>query len=154
MAGRAGSGVRYVCDAKIDGVALSLRYEKGELAYALTRGDGEKGDDVTNNVRTIRAVPLKLTGDAPSVLEVRGEAYIPTTEFTRINEEREAAGEELFMNPRNTCAGTLKSLDPKVAAGRKLGFIAHGRGVVEGGDIGADAHRLPRDAARARDPDR
>jgi DNA ligase (NAD+) len=131
-----GWGVRYVCDAKIDGVALILRYEKGELAYALTRGDGEKGDDVTNNVRTIRAVPLKLSGGAPKVLEVRGEAYIPTAVFKRINEEREAAGEELFMNPRNTCAGTLKSLDPKVAAGRDLGFVAHGRGEIKGGKPG------------------
>lgn len=131
-----GWGIQYVCDAKIDGVALSLRYEKGKLVYALTRGDGEKGDDVTNNVRTIRAVPLQLEGKAPKILEVRGEAYIPTDVFKQINAEREAAGEEPFMNPRNTCAGTLKSLDPRVAAGRELGFVAHGRGVIKGGSPG------------------
>src|SRR5690606_3404612 len=107
---------------------LSLRYEKGELVSAVTRGDGEKGDDVTHAVRTIRAVPLRLEPrqgartKVPEVLEVRGEAYIPLSEFERINAEREAAGEEPFMNPRNACAGTLKNLDPKVAASRHLGF--------------------------------
>ena len=130
-----GPDVKFVCDPKIDGVALSLRYEDGALVRAVTRGDGRKGDDVTTNVRTIRAVPLRLEGKGkkapPTVMEVRGEAYIPNDEFRRINEEREAADEEPFMNPRNACAGTLKSLDPKVAAARRLGFVAHGRGVIE-----------------------
>ncbi|MFG0285503.1 MAG: NAD-dependent DNA ligase LigA [Phycisphaerales bacterium JB039] len=136
----AGAGnPKVVCDPKIDGVALSLRYESGELVSAVTRGDGEKGDDVTHAVRTIRAVPLRLTPKqgaktkVPDVLEVRGEAYIPLREFERINAEREEAGEEPFMNPRNACAGTLKNLDPKIAASRRLGFLAHGRGEVTDG---------------------
>jgi DNA ligase (NAD+) len=131
-----GGGVPLVCDPKIDGVALSLRYERGGLTRALTRGDGRRGDDVTAAVRTIRSVPMTLeghAGDVPAVLEVRGEAYIPNDEFRRINKEREAAGDEPFMNPRNSTAGTLKSLDPKVAAGRGLGFVAHGRGEVDEG---------------------
>ncbi|MEZ6318248.1 MAG: NAD-dependent DNA ligase LigA [Phycisphaerales bacterium] len=121
---------QFVCDPKIDGVALSLRYEKGKLAYALTRGDGTKGDDVTHAARTVRAIPLELEGDAPDVLEVRGEVFIPNAEFERINAEREAAGEDPFMNPRNACAGTIKQLDPTAAAERKLAFIAHGRGEI------------------------
>jgi DNA ligase (NAD+) len=122
------------CDPKIDGVALSLRYDAGHLTYAVTRGDGVKGDDVTHAVRTIRAIPLRLhaTGNAkiPRVLEVRGEVYFPLAEFERVNKEREAEGDELFMNPRNAAAGTLKNLDPRVAASRRLGFVAHGRGEV------------------------
>ncbi len=126
---------RFCCDPKIDGVAISLRYEKGRLVRAVTRGDGTKGDDITSNIRTIRSLPLTLS-DAngvrtPAVLEVRGEVYLPTKEFNRINAEREETGDEPFMNPRNACAGTLKSLDPKIAAARRQGFVAHGRGVVE-----------------------
>jgi DNA ligase (NAD+) len=144
----------FVCDPKIDGVACSLRYEHGILVQALTRGDGARGDDVTHAVRTIRTLPLKLealdqaesprtakpkrTADAaapgsialPPVLEIRGEVYIPLTEFLRINKELEAAGEDLLVNPRNACAGTIKNKDPKVAASRNLGFSAHGRGEV------------------------
>ncbi|MFK7884950.1 MAG: NAD-dependent DNA ligase LigA [Phycisphaerales bacterium] len=122
--------LRFVCEPKIDGVALSVRYENGRFVRALTRGDGEKGDDVSHAARTIASLPLILEGDCPSVLEVRGEVYIPNTEFVRINEERETAGDELFMNPRNACAGTLKNLNPSIAASRKLGFVAHGRGEV------------------------
>ncbi len=124
-------------DPKIDGVALSVRYEKGQLVRAVTRGDGERGDDVTANVRTIRSIPLALDvsqAAAPEVLEVRGEVYIPLKEFERINREREAAGDEPFMNPRNACAGTLKQLDPKVTAKRKLAFSPHGRGEIAGGE--------------------
>jgi DNA ligase (NAD+) len=132
--------LRFSCDPKIDGMAISLRYEKGRLVRALTRGDGAKGDDVTGNVRTIKAVPLMLEGKTvPAVLEVRGEVFMPTKEFQRINEEREAEGEEPFMNPRNACAGTIKNLDPKVTASRRLGFVAHGRGVVEPADF-ADSY--------------
>lgn len=120
----------FVCDAKIDGVAVSLRYEGGVLARALTRGDGARGDDVTHAIRTIRAVPLRLDGDAPNVLEVRGEVFLPTREFDRINREREARGDELFANPRNACAGTIKQLDPAAIAQRRLGFLAHGRGEI------------------------
>lgn len=124
--------VRFACEPKIDGVALSVRYESGRFVRALTRGDGEKGDDVSHAARTIASLPLVLDGECPAVLEVRGEVFIPLPVFERINEEREAAGEELFMNPRNACAGTIKNLDPAIAASRNLGFIAHGRGEVTG----------------------
>jgi DNA ligase (NAD+) len=127
-------------DPKVDGLAISLRYERGELVEALTRGDGEKGDLVTNNVRAIRAIPLKLRvpadprwgGVVPAVLEVRGEIFMPIREFERINAERERHGEELFANARNSCVGTLKNKDPKVVASRGLSFVAHGRGDGEG----------------------
>lgn len=133
--------VAYVCDPKIDGVAVSLRYEKGLLALAATRGDGERGDDVTAQVRTIRAVPLRLhqddkrKGPIADVLEVRGEVFMPNSEFARVNKEREAQGEPVFANARNSTAGTLKNLDPNVAAKRRLNFFAHGRGEVRGSDL-------------------
>ncbi len=130
-----GEAPAYVCDPKVDGVAVSLRYERGELHLAATRGDGEQGDDVTAQARTIRAIPLRLRGtDPPDVLEVRGEIYMPNDEFDRINREREAAGEPLFANARNSTAGTLKSLDPRVVAARRLRFVAHGRGEDAGLD--------------------
>ena len=107
------------CDPKIDGVAISLRYENGFLVQAVTRGDGERGDDVTEQVRCIRSVPLRLRGeDLPKVLEVRGEIFMPNVSFDKINEEREAQGEQLFANARNATAGTLKSLDPKIVSQR------------------------------------
>ena len=119
----------YLADPKIDGVAASLRYESGRLVRAVTRGDGLTGDDVTANVRTIRSVPLALTGDGiPEVLEVRGEIYWPLADFAACNDRRVAAGQDKFANPRNGCAGTLKQLDPSVAADRKLAFLAHGLG--------------------------
>ncbi|MCH8165920.1 MAG: NAD-dependent DNA ligase LigA, partial [Planctomycetes bacterium] len=129
--------VQYVCDPKIDGVAVSLRYERGALAVAVTRGDGERGDDVTTQARAIRAIPLRLyanRGKLPAVLEVRGEIVIPNNEFVRINAQREEAGQAVFANARNATAGTLKSLDPKVVAERRLSFVAHGRGEVVGMD--------------------
>lgn len=128
-----GGSLACVCDPKIDGLAISLRYERGKLKHAVTRGDGVKGDDVTHAARVIRAIPLGLGEGAPGVLEVRGEVFLPLDQFERINEEREEAGEELFMNPRNAAAGTLKNLDPGLIASRKLGFIAHGRGEVSEG---------------------
>ena len=119
----------YLVDPKIDGVALSLRYEGGLLTLAATRGDGRRGDDVTANVRTIRSVPLALTGPGvPRVIEVRGEAYWPPSTFNAVNAQRTEQGLEPFANPRNGTAGTLKQLDPKVVAGRGLAFIAHGLG--------------------------
>lgn len=122
----------YVVDPKIDGVAVALRYENGQLALGLTRGDGEVGDDITQNIRTIRAIPLRLRGDGwPDVLEVRGEIYWPRADFERVNREREAAGEEPFANPRNATAGTLKQLDARNIAARKLAFAAHGFGLIE-----------------------
>ncbi len=126
-----GAGFRVVCDPKVDGLACSLRYERGILKSAVTRGDGIKGDDVTHAVRTIRALPLRIEGkDMPDVFEVRGEVFFPVKEFQRVNREREEEGEDLFLNPRNAAAGTLKNLDPKVAASRKLGFVVHGRGQI------------------------
>ena len=119
----------YLADPKIDGVACSLRYESGRLVRAVTRGDGLTGDDVTANVRTIRSVPLELVGDGvPEVLEIRGEVYWPLADFDACNVRREAAGDDKFANPRNGCAGTLKQLNPSVAADRKLAFLAHGLG--------------------------
>ncbi len=129
----AGGTVACVCDPKIDGLAVSLRYERGRLKHAVTRGDGVKGDDVSHAARVIRALPLVLGARAPEVLEVRGEVYLPLDQFARINAEREEAGEELFMNPRNAAAGTLKNLDPTLIASRRLGFIAHGRGEASEG---------------------
>ena len=140
---------QYVCDPKIDGVAVALRYEQGVLTLAASRGDGERGDDITAQVRTIRAVPLTLdtrTAPAPTVLEVRGEVFMPNDEFERINRQREAEAQPLFANARNSTAGTLKSLDPKIVAGRRLQFVAHGRGEVVGLDgietYTAFVHRL------------
>ena len=121
-----------VCEPKVDGVAISLRYEDGALVRALTRGDGEQGDDVTGNARAIRAIPTRLRGGHPAVLEVRGEVFMPNESFERINAERERAGEELFANARNATAGTLKNLDPRLVASRRLSFVAHGRGACEG----------------------
>lgn len=124
------SDVPLACDPKVDGLALSIRYERSELVYAVTRGDGTKGDDVTHAARTIRSIPLTLPADAPEILEVRGEVYLPFKEFDRVNAEREREGDELFMNPRNAAAGTLKQLDPSIIASRRLEFVPHGRGEV------------------------
>lgn len=126
----ADNGPKLIADPKIDGVAVSIRYESGKLTCALTRGDGTNGDDITHNVRTIRAIPLILSNSPPEILEVRGEIFLPIPEFERINTEREEAGQDLFMNPRNAAAGSLKQLDPKVTASRRLGFVAHGRGEI------------------------
>ncbi len=120
----------YVVELKIDGLAVSLRYEKGRLITAATRGDGEVGDDVTANVRTIKAVPLVLVGKhkVPEVLEVRGEVYMPTKAFVELNKIRTEEGEPLFANPRNAAAGSLKLLDPKITATRNLSFFAYSLG--------------------------
>ncbi len=125
-----------VVDPKVDGVALSLRYEDGKLIRAVTRGDGQRGDDITPNARAIRSIPLvlEIASEIPKVLEIRGEAYLPIKAFEAINEKREAEGEELFMNPRNACAGTLKQREPSVVQERGVAFIAHGMGVIEPSD--------------------
>ncbi len=122
----------YVVELKIDGVAISLRYEEGRLATAATRGNGQVGDDVTANVRTIKAVPLALLGGAkiPAVLEVRGEVYIPTSAFVELNRLRTKAGEPAFANPRNAAAGSLKLLDAKITAARNLSFFAYATGQI------------------------
>ncbi len=128
-----GVAVDLVCDPKIDGVAISLRYEDGRLVSATTRGDGATGDVITSNVRAMRSIPLRLdVDDPPPVVEIRGEIVMPNDAFDRVNAEREAAGEPLFANARNSTAGTLKSLDPRITASRGLRFIAHGRGETVG----------------------
>jgi DNA ligase (NAD+) len=118
--------IEYVCELKYDGVAIGIRYENGELTRAVTRGDGEKGEDVTNNVRTIRSVPLKLKGDFPSDFEIRGEIFMPQMQFHKLNAEREEIGEARFANPRNTASGTLKLQDSKLVAERGLDSYLYG----------------------------
>jgi DNA ligase (NAD+) len=121
----------YVVELKIDGVASSLRYEKGLLVTGATRGDGRVGDDITANVRTIKAIPLVLVAEkvkAPDVLEVRGEVYMPTKSFVALNKQREKEGELLFANPRNAAAGSLKLLDSRITAKRNLSFFAYAIG--------------------------
>ena len=122
----------YVIELKIDGLAISLRYEEGVLVTAATRGNGEMGDDVTANVRTIRAVPLVLMGGnkIPAVLELRGEVYMPTSSFAELNRLRAEAGEPPFANPRNAAAGSLKLLDARITAARNLSFFAYATGQV------------------------
>jgi DNA ligase (NAD+) len=126
--------IQYLAEAKVDGVAISLRYENGKLVLGATRGDGRRGDDVTQNIKTIRLIPLSLHATkkhpVPDVVEVRGEVFMPNAEFARINEKRKQAEEEPFANPRNATAGTLKQLDPKNVASRRLEFISHGRGEI------------------------
>jgi len=124
-----------VIEPKVDGVAVSVMYEKGRLKYAATRGDGLVGDDITQNIKTIRSVPHQLRGDAPDIFEVRGEAYLDKAGFEKLNQERKAAGLPLFANPRNAAAGSLKHLDPNAVARRPLGIVFYGTGAVEGADI-------------------
>ncbi len=123
--------VRFVTEPKIDGLAISLVYEDGMLVRGATRGDGEVGEDVTQNLRTIGAIPLRVE-DAPRLLEVRGEIYLPLAAFARLNEQRAAAGEPTFMNPRNSAAGSIRQLDPALAASRPLSMWTYGIGEVEG----------------------
>ena len=119
-------GVEYVCELKIDGSALALTYENGVLVRGATRGDGISGEDITQNVKTIRSIPLKLNLDnPPPIVEVRGEAFLSLAVFEEINREREKAGEQLFANPRNAAAGTLRQLDSKIVDQRKLDFFAY-----------------------------
>jgi len=142
--------VKVTVEPKIDGVAVSLVYRHGRLEYAVTRGDGETGDEITHNVRTIRSIPLVLRGTEdhgstddlftnsftiPSLLEIRGEIFMPNRAFATMNEERDKEGLPTFANPRNATAGTLKQLDPGVVATRPLDFLAHGLGTLEGYDL-------------------
>ena len=112
--------LHYVAELKIDGLSIALTYEHGRLVRGVTRGDGVQGEDVTHNVRVIRAIPLRLAGTAPALVEVRGEVFFPLADFRRINEEREAAGEPVYQNPRNTAAGTLRMLDSGAVNQRAL----------------------------------
>lgn len=131
-------------EPKIDGVAVSLLYEDGKLTYAATRGDGTTGDNITHNARTIRNIPLELPSGHPEILEVRGEIFMPNEAFATMNAERDEAGLPSFANPRNATAGTLKQLDPKIAAQRPLAFMAHGLGAYEGPSLATehDFHEL------------
>ena len=124
-----------VIEPKVDGVAVSVMYENGKLKYAATRGDGLVGDDITQNIKTIKSVPHQLRGTTPKIFEVRGEAYLDKAGFEKLNKERELAGLPLFANPRNAAAGSLKHLDPRIAAKRPLGMIFYGTGEVEGAEI-------------------
>ncbi len=133
--------VDYFCELKLDGLALNLRYEQGVLVQAATRGDGQTGEDVTSNIRTIKSIPLRLTGqphEIPEVLEVRGEVFMNLADFDLLNEAQRVRGEKIFVNPRNAAAGSLRQLDPRITAQRPLRFFAYGWGDV--GSLQLDKH--------------
>lgn len=143
LAGTVTDPVEYACELKFDGLAISLRYENGRFVRASTRGDGATGEDVTENVRTIRSIPLKLKGaNVPAVLEVRGEVLMFKRDFARLNERQRAAEQREFANPRNAAAGSLRQLDPKITAQRPLSFFAYGIGVLEGAEMPATHSEL------------
>jgi len=126
--------VDYVAEPKLDGLAISLHYDDGQLVRAATRGDGNRGEDVTHNARTIRSIPLHLVGgDYPDQLEVRGEVYMPHAGFARLNDVQRRSGSKLYVNPRNAAAGSLRQLDPRITASRPLTFYGYGVGLVNGG---------------------
>lgn len=135
--GGAGDSVEYVCELKIDGLAVSLHYENGKFVRGLTRGDGRVGEDITVNLRTVRSIPLKLK--EPVSIEVRGEVFMPKKSFHALNEDREERGEELFANPRNAAAGSLRQLDSKIAAKRNLDVFIYGIG-GDGETYGLNTH--------------
>lgn len=133
--------VTFCCELKLDGLAVSLLYEDGVLISAATRGDGTTGENITANVRTIRAIPLRLRGEnIPRRLEVRGEVFLPQAGFEKINEEARRTGGKIFANPRNAAAGSLRQLDPRITAKRPLTFFCYGVGVLEGGELPASHH--------------
>ena len=128
--------IRYSAEPKLDGLAISARYEDGAFVQGATRGDGETGEDITQNLRTIKALPLKLRGNTvPRVLEVRGEVFMPFAGFKRFNEEAVARGEKSLINPRNAAAGSLRQLDPRMTAARPLDLFIYGIGIIEGGEL-------------------
>jgi DNA ligase (NAD+) len=130
--------IDYVAEPKMDGAAVSLLFENGQLVRGSTRGDGTRGEDITHNVRTIDAVPLKLIGTGyPSTLEVRGEVFMPRAGFEQLNERARQSGDKTFVNPRNAAAGSLRQLDPRLTADRPLDFYVYSVGHVEGGSLGA-----------------
>ena len=139
-----GKTIEAVIEPKVDGVAISLLYQGGNLEYAATRGNGVAGDDVTANMRTVRAVPLRLHGSVPDEVEVRGEVFLPKKVFAALNAERAKAGEQLFANPRNTAAGSLKQLDPALVAKRKLSAIFYGFGLLTGDEVSTHQQALDR----------
>jgi len=132
----ASDDIEYACEPKLDGIAISLLYRDGLLVRGATRGDGATGEDITQNVRTVASIPLKLMGSGyPPVLEVRGEIYMPKASFEALNERARASGEKPFVNPRNAAAGSLRQLDSKVTASRRLEMCAYNVGLVEGGAL-------------------
>lgn len=135
-----GQQVRYVCELKIDGLAISLHYENGVFVRGATRGDGQIGEDITQNLKTIRSIPLRLP--RPLTLEARGEAYMPKRAFEKLNKEREERGEALFANPRNSAAGSLRQLDPKIAAARQLDTFIYGLGELAGETVESHSEGL------------
>ena len=125
--------IEYAAEPKLDGLAISLLYEKGILIRGATRGDGRTGEDVTLNIRTIDAIPLKLRGkDFPPVIEVRGEVVMPKAGFEKLNQQQLEKNEKPFVNPRNAAAGSLRQLDPKITATRPLSFYCYGIGLIDG----------------------
>ena len=132
-----------VIEPKVDGVAVSLLYENGRLRHAATRGDGAVGDDITQNIKTIRSIPERLRSAAPRVFEVRGEVFMDKRGFAKLNEERSTAGLPLFANPRNAAAGSLKQLDPAIVAKRPLGIVFYGTGAMEGVDLEKHSELFP-----------
>ena len=142
--------VEYAAELKFDGLAINLRYEQGVLVQAATRGDGETGEDVTQNIRTVHAIPLRLsTVPRPAVLEVRGEVFMRRDDFERYNAKQREAGKPTLVNPRNGAAGSIRQLDPKLAAQRPLSFFAYGLGEVRGWDIAPATHSATLDALAA-----
>ena len=140
--------VGYAAELKFDGLAINLRYESGVLVQAATRGDGETGEDVTQNIRTVGQIPLRLQGTTAPVLEVRGEVYMRRDDFERLNERQRERADKTFVNPRNAAAGAVRQLDPAIAAQRPLSFFAYGLGEVQGWDI-PDTHSGLLDALSA-----
>src|SRR5450830_937048 len=131
--------VEYVAEPKFDGLAMNLRYERGVLVQAATRGDGEVGEDVTQNIRTIGQIPLLLPAGVPAVLEVRGEVYMRRDDFERLNEQQRERGQKTFVNTRNAAAGAVRQLDSTIAAQRPLSFFAYGSGDITPVDAGGPA---------------
>lgn len=137
----AGHQPEYFCELKLDGLAISLRYERGLLVQAATRGDGQTGEDVTANIRTIKSIPLKLKGepaDLPEVVEARGEVFMNLADFDHLNSMQQRRGDKVFVNPRNAAAGSLRQLDPRITAQRRLSFFAYGWGEI--GDVQREKH--------------
>ncbi|HNK19932.1 MAG TPA: NAD-dependent DNA ligase LigA, partial [Piscinibacter sp.] len=128
----ADAAIEYAAELKFDGLAINLRYEAGVLVQAATRGDGETGEDVTHNIRTIGQIPLRLLGEAPPLIEIRGEVYMRRDDFERLNERQRERGGKTFINPRNTAAGAVRQLDSRALADKKLSFFAYGLGDAQG----------------------